>query len=1034
MGDSVGGTSALCLNGVSSSLSCASQTIIVNSPATQSYMLSGWAKANSVPTDETRMFRLEAQIWYDEYGTDTQEVFADFNPYTDQWQYASVSLEPKAEKQMVYKIVVYCIYDRNCNTAYFDNLSLIRENAPIKYTRNEKGDITSVTENGQTTNIEYTSVEPSSEDSTAEIVTVTTPTNESYEQKYDDSGRVIVDIDKNLGITTNYSYDSFGNIITQVSKQDSDSNVIQTDSTYSSDGKFLISNTDSNRSKIEYAYNTVTGAVTSTSVYTDSDSKITTNYQYSNVDNTLTAYYIDSDKDGIADDNEKQINFTYDDNLLLTAMSAGNTTYNISYDNFRNITSISIFGRSVALASYTYEANNGNVKTVTYANGNTIENVYDSLDRVVAIKYNNSVVYTYTYDGSGRLYNACDVSNNRTYYYTYDLNGSIIGTREVYTSTGAEIIRTENTYDSYSRVASITYYYGGSAFTYTFGYDEESSTLTSVGLPTGTTLYYTYDSYNRLSSKEIKNGENVSVYKETYTYAVKDNKYITDYISSIQYGNTTVDTEYYTYDDVGNILTVKVGSELKLSYEYDDAFQLIRENNKYANKTYVYEYDRYGNITSKKTYSYTTGTLGAVTNTVTYTYGDESWGDLLTNYNETAITYDAAGNPQNWRNADDIEWLESAGKQMSLFFDSENGLYMYEYNIDNIRTKKAVYGEQGIDFLYESQYILNGTSIVRETRTYADGSVITLDFLYDDSGVILGVVYNGTTYYYRKNLQGDITGIVNSSGDLVTSYRYDAWGNPVSVTGSMASTLGEINPIRYRGYYYDTETGFYYLQSRYYDPVVGRFISPDDRLGANQDIFSNNLFSYCSNNYVNYWDPAGKAKAEINILSFIASYGLGISGKALIAKLTTYAMAVFPYLIWGIVAVVAVAATAYLAYNAYLNSTKTLSDVKAKEPPSYEKVYRMAYLTNKGELKTDYKKMTYLEAVAYLSLSSTIDLNNQKYGKTWGVYTNKQSYAKALAVAFGCYKKPEVHGNGFYGHYHDKDHRYHIWFGGKILY
>ena len=232
------------------------------------------------------------------------------------------------------------------------------------------------------------------------------------------------------------------------------------------------------------------------------------------------------------------------------------------------------------------------------------------------------------------------------------------------------------------------------------------------------------------------------------------------------------------------------------------------------------------------------------------------------NYNGTNITYDASGNPRKWRNADDIEWLESAGKQMSLIYDGDQGLYMYEYNIDNIRTKKTVYGEQGIDFLYESQYILNGTSIVRETRTYADGSVIILDFLYDDSGVILGVVYNGTTYYYRKNLGGDVTGIVNSSGTVVVSYTYDAWGNPVSITGSMASTLGEINPIRYRGYYYDTETGFYYLQSRYYDPVVGRFVSAHDAafLGVTGTTLSLNLFAYCENNAVNNADEYGYFK------------------------------------------------------------------------------------------------------------------------------------------------------------------------------
>ena len=100
-----------------------------------------------------------------------------------------------------------------------------------------------------------------------------------------------------------------------------------------------------------------------------------------------------------------------------------------------------------------------------------------------------------------------------------------------------------------------------------------------------------------------------------------------------------------------------------------------------------------------------------------------------------------------------------------------------------------------------------------------------IDFLYDESGVPYSFVYNGTQYYYLKNLQGDVTGIVNRNKELLVEYNYDAWGNILSITGSMASTIGDINPIRYRSYYYDTDTGFYYLQSRYYDPVIKRFIT-----------------------------------------------------------------------------------------------------------------------------------------------------------------------------------------------------------------
>ena len=115
--------------------------------------------------------------------------------------------------------------------------------------------------------------------------------------------------------------------------------------------------------------------------------------------------------------------------------------------------------------------------------------------------------------------------------------------------------------------------------------------------------------------------------------------------------------------------------------------------------------------------------------------------------------------------------------------------------------------------------------------------------------------YNGTTYYYITNIQGDVLKIVNSSGTAVATYTYNAWGELLSSSGSLAA----VNPIRYRSYYYDAETGFYYLQSRYYDPVICRFINADDvtMLGANGDFSSVNLFAYCGNNPIKNRDDAG---------------------------------------------------------------------------------------------------------------------------------------------------------------------------------
>ena len=135
-----------------------------------------------------------------------------------------------------------------------------------------------------------------------------------------------------------------------------------------------------------------------------------------------------------------------------------------------------------------------------------------------------------------------------------------------------------------------------------------------------------------------------------------------------------------------------------------------------------------------------------------------------------------------------------------------------------------------------------------------------MDFVYDESGRPLAVLYstNGTafaTYYYILNLQGDVVKLIGTDGSIAASYTYDAWGNILSSNGTMAN----INPLRYRGYYYDSETGYYYLQSRYYDPAIKRFINADVYASTDStDVVSCNVFAYCKNNPVIMVDPTGE--------------------------------------------------------------------------------------------------------------------------------------------------------------------------------
>ncbi len=149
-----------------------------------------------------------------------------------------------------------------------------------------------------------------------------------------------------------------------------------------------------------------------------------------------------------------------------------------------------------------------------------------------------------------------------------------------------------------------------------------------------------------------------------------------------------------------------------------------------------------------------------------------------------------------------------------------------------------------------TDYVLDGDRVLVETRSNG----ITLFFTYDVDSTLLSMNYNGNEYFYITNMQGDIIELVDINGNSVVKYKYDAWGNIISQTGG---SLADINPYRYRGYRYDVETGWYYLQSRYYDPAMGRFINVDGLTGKNGNLLTHNMYAYANNNPVMNVDPNG---------------------------------------------------------------------------------------------------------------------------------------------------------------------------------
>ena len=214
-------------------------------------------------------------------------------------------------------------------------------------------------------------------------------------------------------------------------------------------------------------------------------------------------------------------------------------------------------------------------------------------------------------------------------------------------------------------------------------------------------------------------------------------------------------------------------------------------------------------------------------------------------------------------NGSTYTWM---GRELRKITNSSN-TYSYKYNADGIRTSKTVNGTT-------TEFFLNGSQILAQKT----GDSV-MRFFYDSTGKRVGFANGTMLFYYLYNLQGDVIAIVRATtGQIVAKYSYDAWGN-CTVTNATGYAVGDKNPFRYRGYYYDTETGLYYLNSRYYNPEFGRFISADGLID-NRGATSQNLFAYCGNNPINDSDPDGT-------LSLLAKIAIGIGavvvGAAIVA-------------------------------------------------------------------------------------------------------------------------------------------------------
>jgi len=626
------------------------------------------------------------------------------------------------------------------------------------------------------------------------------------------------------------------------------------------------------------------------SVYHDSTNNITEEYEYDLSGNLVKIEYNNGDS----------IEYSYDEDGNLIEISCDISDYNSSTNYYYNesIANSELYDKT----TYKFDFWTFLVKEYIYEDD---QEVFDPLGRLQKVQYSSSIlgihsdIFDVTYDYEDYTSRVLEISYhfqeaNTTsfqYVYEYDELGNI--TREEY-----------NVFNDYLQqyVSSIIK---------TFDYDDlnqlieensrDVSYMTTQYSDTNYTKYYHYDQNGNITEiKSMKYGE------DEYTEPSIPGFYEQNYDMweiTMRYNN------FYDYQDIYNL---DIGESPSLTFRYFDAIY-------YQDEIYGLTTTMTGNTldTSTPGYYYRDYSAGGISGIdlefrIVFKVGnpepiettpqekvslenDDVWLDQLESYDilsdgvttTSEIGYDNQGNPveiTNFyydggkRNHAVLVWEGRQLVEIKIYTSSDESTLgadiWYTYNDSGIRMSKIV-----DDMIYNTKdrkyiYSLSGDVLISEVVYAKDGSSWVDDYqiayIYDYDGSLIGFKFYDTTgttnYLYIKNLQGDITKIVEEDGTVVVEYYYDAYGNIVNIEGSLSTTIGVYNSFRYRSYKFDSEINMYYLNSRYYNPEIGRFISSDATLGEFTSIRTANMYSYCMNNPIMYVDPNGESAILVLII------------------------------------------------------------------------------------------------------------------------------------------------------------------------
>lgn len=725
-------------------------------------------------------------------------------------------------------------------------------------------------------------------------------------KKYDALSRVTEEKDA-LGAVTAYTYDKAGNVTV---KTDAEGN--KTKYAYDDlDRNTVITDANGNKEVMEY------DVVGNNTAKQDRNGNIT-RYSY--------------DKNGqlikTTDPYEKSISYEYDSmgrQTRITDAKGGETS--TGYDKLgRKISSTDQAGNTT---KYHYDAI-GNLVKETDRNGKVTSYRYDDFDQLVRVTDAESNETAYCYDLAGNLLKQTD-GEGRTVSYNYDsMNRKIsmtdgAGKEETYSydkvsnliaKTDRNGIVTKYTYDARNQLLTEK----AGKISYQYSYDKLGNMLTMAD-NTGEAKY-SYDALSRMTKMVTSQNQTVS-----YTYDAAGNrltvqsgvnqliKYSYDKMNRINKVEYNGQNTQYDYDANGNQIKMIHSNGMKTSYTFDGRNLLtgiINTNPDGTNKKYYYNYDPEGLLTKKQEPKGTT----------TYRYnGDKQLVSMTEPSGRvTSYTYDRAGNRRNQKVADGSDVTE-----ISYTYDSQNRLtetveqkpdttvhtaYYYDANGNqtSVVAKDSAAGTTKADtYVYDelnqlthisgsdgsqADYTYYATGLRASKNVNGNTAVFTYDgkkLLTEQSagqtktnihGTNLIATAGSDVLYYQYNNHGDVVSVLDQAGTVKNEYDYDAFGNAITEKETVS------NPYRYAGYYQDSESGLYYLQSRYYNPRTARFLTEDTASGKYTDPLSLNKYTYCHNQPVTGYDPDGHAFNFITAaVGAVAGAAIGAGAKYISSKI-----------------------------------------------------------------------------------------------------------------------------------------------------